>query len=294
MVSSEVVEIERLRVGDVDAGLGLSDGAGWNQTAADWAFFLSHGETIGVRDDAQVVATAAALPYDGAVGWISMVLVDPRHRHQGIATRLLGASVETLRAAGRVPVLDATPAGAAVYRQAGFAAGFAFERWEGDAQAPEGTATARDAREEASAHDASIVGVVDERALDALVALDRSVWGIGRAALLRDFLARDGSYGWLADDASGFAIVRAGRRAHQLGPIVAADAASATALAATALAAVRGKVFIDVPVHAQALADALARRGFVRQRPFVRMALGEAPALARSARIFAVAGPEFG
>ncbi len=130
--------------------------------------------------------------------------------------------------------------------------------------------------------------------VDALLALDRSVWGIGRAALLRDFLARDGSRAWLASDASGFAIVRAGRRAHQLGPIVAADAESAVALAETALAAVRGKVFIDVPVHAQALADALARRGFVRQRPFVRMALGDAPALAASARVFAVAGPEFG
>jgi GNAT superfamily N-acetyltransferase len=293
VASSEAVALERLGRADVDAGVRLSDGARWNQTARDWAFFVDHGETIGVRDDAgELVASAAALPYDGGVGWVSMVLVDPCHRHRGIATRLLGASVEALRGAGRVPVLDATPAGAAVYRRCGFAPGFVFERWEGDTDCADGRAGS--ANREGDSDIAGVVEVADERAVDALLALDRSVWSIGRAPLLRDFLARPGTHAWLAADASGFAVVRVGRRAHQLGPIVASDAASAFALANAALASVRGPVFIDMPVHAQALADALAQRGFARQRPFVRMALGDAPALAASARVFAVAGPEFG
>ncbi|HEY3636461.1 MAG TPA: GNAT family N-acetyltransferase [Caldimonas sp.] len=293
MASSEAVALERLGRADVDAGVRLSDGARWNQTARDWAFFVDHGETIGVRDDAgELVASAAALPYDGGVGWVSMVLVDPCHRHRGIATRLLGASVEALRGAGRVPVLDATPAGAAVYRRSGFAPGFVFERWEGDTDCA--GAGAGSANREGDARIAGVVEVADERAVDALLALDRSVWSIGRAPLLRDFLARPGTRAWLAADASGFAVVRVGRRAYQLGPIVASDAASALALANAALASVRGPVFIDMPAHALALADALAQRGFARQRPFVRMALGDAPALAASARVFAVAGPEFG
>jgi GNAT superfamily N-acetyltransferase len=295
VASSEAVALERLGRADIDGGVRLSDGARWNQTARDWAFFVDHGETIGVRDDAgELVASAAALPYDGGVGWVSMVLVDPRHRHRGIATRLLGASVEAMRAAGRVPVLDATPAGAAVYRHAGFVPGFAFERWEGDAGASAGAAAARDAEPEGGAREAGVVEVADERAVGALLALDRSVWSIGRVPLLHDFLARPGTRAWLRADASGFAVVRAGRRAHQLGPIIASDGASALALANAALVAVRGPVFIDMPVRAQALADALAQRGFARQRPFVRMALGDAPALAASARVFAVAGPEFG
>jgi hypothetical protein len=57
---------------------------------------------------------------------------------------------------------------------------------------------------------------------------------------------------------------------------------------------VRGPVFIDVPVRAQAFADALAQRGFARQRPFVRMALEATPVLVASTGLFAVAGPEFG
>ena len=42
------------------------------------------------------------------------------------------------------------------------------------------------------------------------------------------------------------------------------------------------------------VAGALVRRGFVRQRSFVRMALGNVGAAAARDRIFALAGPEFG
>ena len=115
MAASEALAIERLVRADVEGGLRLSDAARWNQTAEDWAFFVDQGEAFAIRDSADgLVATAAALPYGGGVGWISMVLVDARHRHQGLATRLLGACVDTLRGGGRVPVLDATPDGAAV------------------------------------------------------------------------------------------------------------------------------------------------------------------------------------
>ncbi len=67
MASSEVLAIERLALDDVAGGLALSDAAGWNQSADDWAFFIAQGETFGMRDDTgRIVATAAALPYEGA------------------------------------------------------------------------------------------------------------------------------------------------------------------------------------------------------------------------------------
>src|SRR6476659_8406825 len=133
MASSDVLAIERLALDDVAGGLALSDGAGWNQSADDWSLFIAAGAAFGVRgENGTLVATAAALPYDDRTGWISMVLVDPAHRHRGIASQLVDAGLASLREAGRIAVLDATPAGAAVYAKVGFVAGFAFERWEGE------------------------------------------------------------------------------------------------------------------------------------------------------------------
>jgi GNAT superfamily N-acetyltransferase len=282
VVTSEALAIERLGRAAAAGGLALSAAAGWNQSADDWAFFLAEGDVLGVRDaTGRLVATAAALPYDGGVGWIAMVLVDADHRHRGWASRLVDACVESLRSSDRVPVLDATPAGAEVYRRSGFGAGFAFERWQGEVVAghPPGAAA---------------VDLSDADEVAALVALDRSIGGVGRAALLRSFTGRPATRAWRSDDGSGFVMRRAGRLATQVGPLVAADDEAALALLAAALGEVGGRVFIDVPAHQPALQQALVRRGFVRQRPFVRMALGATPALAANPCLFAVAGPEFG
>ena len=283
MASSDVLAIERLNAGDVAGGLALSDAAGWNQTDDDWALFIAAGAAFGVRDEAgRLIATAAALPYDAATGWISMVLVDAAHRHRGIASQLVDACVTALRDTGRTPVLDATPAGAAVYEKIGFVSGFGFERWEVDgAGTIAATALLR------SVADASSHG-------ETLIALDRSAGGVDRTLLLRSFLGRPATRAWLAPRRDGFALRRAGRRAAQVGPIVAEDDADALELLAAALDGSAGRIFIDVPVHRASIADELARRGFVRQRPFVRMALGDVRASAARERVFALAGPEFG
>jgi len=297
MAPSEALALERLGPADVDAALRLSDAARWNQTADDWAHFIAHGDAFAIRDDADgLVATAAALPYGAAVGWIAMVLVDERHRHRGHATRLLAACVDALRSAGRVAVLDATPDGAAVYRQHGFGSGFAFERWQRD-----GASTAEPradvhpaARSSIDGRDAEAGEVRDARGRTALIAIDRSIWALDRSALLAAFLARPTTRAWLTADATGFAVLRAGRRAAQLGPIVATGERDALALLDCALATAPGAVFVDAPTRSPAFQAALAERGFVRQRPFVRMALGDVAALHASERVFAVAGPEFG
>ncbi|MEO6364191.1 MAG: GNAT family N-acetyltransferase [Caldimonas sp.] len=282
-----LLPIEPVDAGDIDAALRLSDAAGWNQTAHDWRFFFDHGHVVGCRDaNGLLVATAAALPWGGSVGWVSMVLVDEGWRHRGLATALLGESIEHLRAAGRVAVLDATPAGAPVYRRLGFASGFAFARWQGAG----GVAASSDPA-------AAAVREATDDPADAktIAALDAAAAGFDRAALLRAFRARPGTRAWFRRDGGGFVVARAGRRATQVGPLVAVDSGDAIALAAAALEAAAGPVFIDVPEHAEALAAWLAGRGFTRQRPFLRMAQQSgAPVLAADPRAFALAGPEFG
>jgi GNAT superfamily N-acetyltransferase len=305
-----VLALERLGPGDVAGGLALSDAAGWNQSADDWSFFIAAGAAFGMRHDrSTLVATAAALPYDAATGWISMVLVAAAQRHRGIASQLVDACVASLRDSGRTPVLDATPAGAAVYAKIGFAAGFAFERWEGRVARHElgnaGDEAARDERGnagEVARHERGSVGAQNEArsivaaAPDAeiLIDLDRRAGGVDRTPLWRAFLARPETRAWLAPRGDGFALRRAGRRATQIGPVVATDAAIAIDLVGAALADVAGPVFIDVPVDCTEVASELARRGFMRQRSFVRMALGDARAAAARDAVFALAGPEFG
>ena len=73
MDATERLVLITLDVDDTAACLALSTEAHWNQNEADWRFFLSKGFVFGVRDRAQLVATAALLPYSSGNAWISMV-----------------------------------------------------------------------------------------------------------------------------------------------------------------------------------------------------------------------------
>lgn len=282
MAPSEALTLVVLGPDDAPDGLALSDAAGWNQTAEDWRFFVRRGRVFGLRaaDNGRLVATAAALPYGGGrgggIGWISMVLVATEWRHQGLATSLMGHCIAHLRALGATPVLDATPAGQPAYAKLGFEAGFALSRWEGTLS---------------TTPSASAAATADA---DAIARLDTLANGCDRRALLADFLQRPGTRARMAADGTGFALARQGRRATQVGPLVAADEASALSLLQATFADLGGPVFLDVPERWTALTAWLQQNGFARQRSFARMALGAAPIASVNDRLFVVAGPEFG
>ena len=275
MAASEAGAIERLTRADVASGMALSTEAGWNQTQDDWRHFIVHGRAVGMRaPDGRLVASAAALPYDGPFGFVGMVLVTADWRRRGIATRLVDRCVAELREIGLMPVLDATAAGAEVYRRQGFIAQFGFDRWEGTLEPP-----------------ASGQGSAGSLSGD-LVELDAEAFGARRGKLLEDFLSRPGTSA--RGDSSRFALLRAGRRALQAGPVVAKDENSAIALLDDLFAATRGPVFIDVLAGRSRVGDWLAARGFTIQRSFTRMALGREAPFGKPERLFAVAGPGFG
>lgn len=291
--ASDVLRLVRLASGDIEAGLALSDAAGWNQTGDDWALFIQQGHAIGFRDGAnRLVATAAALPYGASAGWISMVLVADAWRHRGLASDLMRACVDHLRAAKIAPFLDATPAGATVYGRLGFAAGFEIDRWQWNAS------TAAGIENDPPAPAALALRSAGTGDLDAIAKLDRAATGLDRRFLLESFLSRPGSRACLCADGAGFVIARAGRRATQIGPLVASEANEAIALLANAVASARAiagrNVFLDLPRCRVEAAAWLAAHGFVRQRSFVRMSLGAAHAPAPGDASFILAGPEFG
>lgn len=284
MDGSEALVERRLGLADASAGLALSAAAGWNQTDADWALFMQRAEVFG-REDATgvVIATAAALPYE-QLGWIAMVLVQQEWQRRGLATQLLTDCVHSLERRDATPMLDATPAGAAVYQRIGFRPGFSFTRWEG-------AGGARTVLPPLSIRRAL------KQDIPALCALDLETTRLARAFVLRDILERPGTRALMIKDTSGFIVARVGTRATQIGPLVARNQTDAKGLLAAVLTLTHGPVFLDVPDGQQGFVQTLIQQGFVAQRPFIRMAKANPTAVLQlrpDERQFALIGPEFG
>lgn len=284
MESTEALLEAPLSSADLDGACALVAEAGWNQNAADWRIFLELGSAIGVKTgEGRLAATAATLPYPGGFGWISMVLVTGAFRRRGIATRLLERCIERLRAGGRVPVLDATPAGREVYRPLGFRDGWTIQRWRRRIDAPL-----------ASPHGVRKLGKED---WDEVLALDAAAFGCDRSPLLERLRRRSLGFACAREDQGrlrGFLLGRTGRVATQLGPIVAEDEAGAASLAAYALGRLKAPVIVDALERHTGFAGWLAAQGFERERPYLRMALGRDELFGDPRRTIAIAGPELG
>lgn len=245
----------------------LSEEAGWNQIADDWAVFFTHGTVLGITYGERLVATSAVLPYGSKFGWLSMVLVTAEWRRRGLANRLVAACTSLLRDCGKAALLDAAPDATEIYAKLGFVPLCSMERWEG-----QGTGVA------------SVSEVVD-------LTLDHAAFGADRKFLLDNFLTRPGSLALRSRH--GFALLRRGAVASHVGPIV-ADLAEAPALATAAIHAASGRVFVDVLDAGNNLIPTLTSLGFRPQRRFTRMALGLSHLPGNPSALLSPAGPEFG
>jgi GNAT superfamily N-acetyltransferase len=274
MAATEPIDIVELGVGDAQGGLILSTEAGWNQNEADWRFFLSKGVVLGVRDGARLVATAALLPYSAGNAWISMVLVTANFRRRGTATKLVDACLDVAKRRGLTSWLDATPAGATVYGPLGFIPTLQLRRLR--LEKPQGTMATRP---------------LSAGKLDALAVRDGSAMGFDRSTLLSEFSARPGSC--IVSDDRAMALIRNGRGARQIGPLLADRADQALVLVDAIVHSETGPWLIDAVHSQEEFLNGLVQSGWNIERPFQRMRFG--PAIAAPAQLpFAVAGPEFG
>jgi GNAT superfamily N-acetyltransferase len=315
--------IRPLHSADLAAAQRLSESAHWNQNQRDWAMLLQRGQGWGIdATDAlgrpQLAASVVVLPYGEAFAWTSMVLVLPQFRRRGFAQRLLRQALAHLSAQGRSAVLDATPAGHAVYVQEGFVDTWGFARYRREAlavSALENAATAAPASEKDAAGAAPAVpdsaarparvapdGTIMTRPLQsadwpALGALDAPAFGASRLALLQFLARRLPQCAWVAERDGvpcGYVLGRDGREAHQLGPLLAAEDRMAIALLQRALAPLRGPVYIDLLDRCRSWLPWLQQQGFALQRPFTRMVHGAAAAPGDPTAIVLAAGPELG
>jgi GNAT superfamily N-acetyltransferase len=297
MSSPVDVSIRTMTAGDIPAGLSLCRAARWNQTAADWEFFLSFAPegALVAEGCGTVVGTVATVPY-GPFTWISMVLVDPASRGRGVGRMLLQRGLALVP--GHVTArLDATPAGEPLYRTLSFAPEYGLARW----------LISPDAHE----HDAGVAKMDEPRRggkpLGRLCALadwplilqmDRHVFGASRGPLLRRLADEAPEYAWVLETGGRLRAYLFGRRGHvrdQLGPLVADTRESAQLLLESCLAAHREtSFFVDAPDRDDGWRDVLATLGFTMERSFLRMHRGALSAAGNPAVVFGVIGPEFG
>jgi GNAT superfamily N-acetyltransferase len=274
MADTEHIAVVELGVEDTPAGMLLSTEAHWNQDEADWRFFLSKGTVFGLRDGRKLVATAALLPYSAGNAWISMVLVTADWRRRGVATRLIDACLIAAKKRGLTAWLDATPDGATVYGPLGFTPTLQLRRLR--LVTPVG---------------ASSAAPLSVCRLDAFVARDSKAMGFDRSPLLTEFNSRPGSH--IVSNGHAMAIVRDGRTARHIGPILADRADEALALVETIVHSETGPWLIDAVQGRDDFLGGLTDAGWNIERPFQRMRFGRT-ATTSAELPFAVAGPEFG
>ncbi|HMN76890.1 MAG TPA: GNAT family N-acetyltransferase [Burkholderiaceae bacterium] len=283
--------IRALTAADLDDALALSAAANWNQNRADWRTMLDLGQGWGIAgaDEggrAVLAASVIVLPYGTDFAWTSMVLVLPAFQRRGYARQLLRFALAHLGAQGRAAILDATPAGHAVYVQEGFADtwGFARYRREAGSAAPPRTPVPATRR-------------LTEDDWPAIDRLDTPAFGASRLALLRSLAGRWPQAARVAEENGrlrGYVLGRDGREAAQIGPLLADDDGVAIALLGDVLRCAPGALYADLLDRRRSLLPWLAQAGFAFQRPFTRMVHGTRGAPGDAAPIVLAAGPELG
>lgn len=264
------VTIRPFRRDDISFAMEVKNLAGWNQTERDWEGYLSF-EPDGcfiAEAGGRKVGTATTIRYADRFGWIGMVLVHPEARRLGIGTKLLHAAIAYLRRRGVNCVkLDATPVGRKVYAQIGFQDEYGISRYEGTAPVL------------AEAPASAAVQLLTEADLPKLVAADVRAFGAERERVMRSLSGRNPELCFVRREAgrvAGYLVARQGMEAVQVGPWIAENSTSAGELWRALLHRVRGdRVFVDVP-HPNAAGTEIVRdAGFVVQRGFTRMFLGQ-------------------
>ena len=287
MESTEALKEVRLGPAQLPGCVALVTEARWNQNAEDWRTMLALGQGFGLEAaDGTLVATSLALPFPGGgFGWISMVLVTEQWRRRGLASRLMQRAMDFLSARGLSAILDATPAGRAVYGLLDFRDTWGIERMQ-CLQAPHLPPAPK-----------ITVRALRDADWNEVRALDAAAFAADRSGLLQALRPRLPAAALVAERderISGFLLGRNGRVANQLGPCVAADQETAIALLDAALRTVSAPVFLDVPASHESVGAWLRAAGFTLQRPYTRMILGRDKPYNDVGSMYAIAGPELG
>jgi len=285
-MQERAISIRLLFESDIPAAMRLKEAAGWNQTEDDWRrlLLLEPNGCFAVMKDGALVGTTTTTTYGSDLAWIGMVLVDPQHRGQGIAAKLMNVALDYLNSKVETIKLDATTLGKPVYEKFGFQVESVVERWSGTA-----SSKTRDAQNPAA---------LDRDGVRELLILDRLSFYADRSQLIEALIDGAcippvflrGADGGL----SGYALARSGTKANYVGPVVATDSRQVDILLDQVMNQLAdARVYIDFNKECRADTRVLSDRGFVKERVLIRMVKGRR-GKKTSPLVVAIAGPEIG
>lgn len=280
-------EVRRLARNDIADAVALTRLVGWPHGEAEWRRLLDW-EPEGcfcVEGERGLVGTATTITYARSLAWIGMMMVDPAHRRQGVATALLEAALHYLQAQRVACVmLDATDAGLPLYRRFGFRELYRVHTWRGRATEFFGPRARRLAAADMSA----------------VVEYDEARFGAPRGRVLLRLQAEFPRLGWVDRDArgrlQGYLLARRRGDDVLIGPWLHDSPWGATVLLETALGAVRGQMAqVSLPDRNLAATPIVQDRALRPVAHVTRMIWGEVnPPDDAPAVIYGVASPAIG
>jgi len=257
----------------------LSSQARWNQTEDDWRRLirLKAARAMVWTDEQEVRVSYSVVRHGSQVAWIGMLLVDEAYRGRGLGKAALSSA---LREAQDCPLvgLDATDLGEPIYLRKGFQTICPIVRWTGVPHA-------------LFPRDPLLHFGLQERILQ----LDARCCGVDRSMLLKDMEGSGAVVLSIQEGSStaAYGVLRAGRNAAHLGPVVASSPEAFRSIMNAASGLCEGKPMLCDALSIEA-GKVLADFGLHPARFLKRMTLPAQPGCLAGDGVWCGAGFELG
>jgi len=238
---------------EVGIAMAWAGNEGWNPGLADAeCFYATDPEGFFCAElDGKIVGTVSVVNYDDRFAFAGLYIVEPFHRANGIGTDLYH---HALRHAGsRVVGYDGVVAMVDKYQKdSGLSLHYNNARYEGRG---------------GGAMPAGLTPI-QEVAFNTLAAYDAAHFPARRERFLRCWIRRPGHYGLARLDGDGqilgYGVRRACHAGYKIGPLFAADRATAGLILDGLIAGIPGELFyLDIPVPNTAAVALVKDRGMV-------------------------------